>query len=176
MSFINALLSRLGRFSSQAQQQIQAIYRSQAVIEFDVHGNILYANDRFLALMACRLDDIQGKHHRMFVDPTDTDAQAYKAFWARLCGGEAFVGRCKRLTGKRNAVWLQANYNPVLNRAGKVERIVKYAMDISAEVLREAEASSQLAAVSRAQAIIEFTLEGEILRCNRNFLDAMGYA
>lgn len=176
MSFINALLSRLGLATRQADHQLQAIYRSQAVIEFDVNGNILFANDRFLALMACRLDEIKGKNHRMFVDPTETDEQVYRDFWARLGRGEAFVGRFKRLTGKKNEVWLQANYNPVLNRAGQVVRIVKYAMDISAEVLREAEASSQLAAVSRAQAVIEFTLEGQILRCNRNFLDAMGYA
>ncbi len=159
-----------------AQRQLQALYGNQAVIEFDPHGRVLHANAQFLALMGYSLDALRGQHHRIFLDMADHDESAYVRFWERLRRGEPFVGRCKRLTGHGEEVWLQANYSPVLDRSGRVLRIVKYAMDISAEVLRDAEAASQLAAVGRAQAVIEFTLDGHILRCNRNFLDAMGYA
>ncbi|WP_326538557.1 methyl-accepting chemotaxis protein [Pseudorhodoferax sp.] len=159
-----------------ARRQLQALYGNQAVVEFDPAGHVLAANPQFLALMGYALDTLRGQHHRIFLDVADHDEDAYRAFWERLRRGEAFVGRCKRRTGAGQEVWLQANYSPVLNRAGRVVRVVKYAMDISAEVLRDAEATSQLAAVGRAQAVIEFTLDGHILRCNRNFLDAMGYA
>nr|WP_145547755.1 PAS domain-containing methyl-accepting chemotaxis protein [Variovorax boronicumulans] len=161
---------------ARARRQLQALYGNQAVVEFDPAGHVLTANPQFLALMGYGLDVLRGQHHRIFLDLAEHDEQAYQAFWAQLRRGEAFVGRCKRRTGTGQEVWLQANYSPVRNRRGQVVRIVKYAMDISAEVLRAAEATSQLAAVGRAQAVIEFTLDGHILRCNRNFLDAMGYA
>ncbi|KQP17846.1 methyl-accepting chemotaxis protein [Pseudorhodoferax sp. Leaf267] len=176
MHMVRALLASIGLCSARTQRQLQALYSNQAVIEFDAQGRILAANPHFLELMGYRLDEVRGQHHRMFVDPRDNDEAEYQAFWARLQRGEAFIGRCKRLTGQGREVWLQANYSPVLDRAGRVVRVVKYAMDISAEVLRDAEANSQLAAVGRAQAVIEFSLDGHILRCNRNFLDTMGYA
>ena len=160
---------------ARARRQLQALYGNQAVVEFDSAGNVLTANAQFLALMGYTLDTLRGQHHRIFLDLAEHDEAAYRAFWEQLRRGEAFVGRCKRRTGAGQEVWLQANYSPVRDSAGRVVRIVKYAMDISAEVLRDAEASSQLAAVGRAQAVIEFTLDGHILRCNRNFLDAMGY-
>jgi methyl-accepting chemotaxis protein len=176
MSGIRSILSRLGLCSDSPSPQLKALYSTQAVIEFDAQGRILYANPRFLDLMGYGLDDVRGQHHRIFLDPADAQDPAYRDFWARLGRGEAFVGRCRRLTSEGRDVWLQANYSPVLDSRGQVVRVVKYAMDISAEVLRDAEASSQLAAVGRAQAVIEFGLDGRILRCNRNFLDAMGYA
>lgn len=176
MTFAKALLSRLGFKPSGIRRQLHAIYRTQAVIEFDPDGHVLTANRQFLELMGYRLADIQGQHHRIFLGRSGVDEREYQAFWDRLRRGEAFVGRCERMKRDGSAVWLQANYSPVLDRAGRVVRIVKYAMDISAEVLRDAEATSQLAAVGRAQAVIEFTLDGHILRCNQNFLDAMGYA
>ena len=176
MQAIRSVLSRLGLGAPRRDAQMQALYRNQAVIEFDARGQILYANPQFLELMGYRMDELQGQHHRIFVDPAEHAGQAYASFWSRLGAGEAFVGRCRRLARDGQEIWLQANYCPVLDRNGRVLRVVKYAMDISPEVRRAAEASSQLAAVSQAQAVIEFTLDGHILRCNRNFLDAMGYA
>jgi methyl-accepting chemotaxis protein len=169
------LFRRLALWNSASRRQLQAIYANQAVIEFDARGHILRANKRFLALMGYGIEELRGHHHRVFVDPTDHDEQAYQDFWRRLQDGEAFLGRCKRLDAEGKEVWLQANYSPVRDRSGRVVRVVKYAMDISSEVLRDAETSSQLDAVGRAQAVIEFTLDGHILRCNQNFLDAMGY-
>ncbi|AEF91894.1 MULTISPECIES: methyl-accepting chemotaxis protein [unclassified Delftia] len=176
MRGIRSILSRLGLRSDSPSSQLKALYSTQAVIELDPQGHILFANAQFLDLMGYELDELRGQHHRIFLDPADAQARDYRDFWARLARGQAFVGRCRRIDRQGREVWLQANYSPVLDSRGQVLRVVKYAMDISAEVLRDAEASSQLAAVGRAQAVIEFGLDGRILRCNRNFLEAMGYA
>ncbi len=176
MRGIRSILSRLGLRSDSPSSQLKALYSTQAVIELDPQGHILFANAQFLDLMGYELDELRGQHHRIFLDPADAQARDYRDFWARLARGQAFVGRCRRIDRQGREVWLQANYSPVLDSRGHVLRVVKYAMDISAEVLRDAEASSQLAAVGRAQAVIEFGLDGSILRCNRNFLEAMGYA
>ncbi len=176
MSGIRSFLARLGLRADLPSPQLQALYSSQAVVEFDVQGSVLFANEQFLDLMGYTLDELRGQHHRIFVAPQESEAQAYRDFWDRLQRGEAFVGRCQHLTRKGDEVWLQAHYSPVRDRRGRVVRIVQYATDISAQVLRDAQASSQLAAVGRAQAVIEFALDGTILCCNRNFLDAMGYA
>ncbi|MCG3785694.1 methyl-accepting chemotaxis protein [Delftia acidovorans] len=176
MRGIRSILSRLGLRSDSPSSQLKALYSTQAVIELDPQGHILFANAQFLDLMGYELDELRGQHHRIFLDPADAQARDYRDFWARLARGQAFVGRCRRIDRQGREVWLQANYSPVLDSRGQVLRVVKYAMDISAEVLRDAEASSQLAAVGRAQAVIEFGLDGSILRCNRNFLQAMGYA
>ncbi|MDH0852054.1 MULTISPECIES: methyl-accepting chemotaxis protein [Delftia] len=176
MRGIRSILSRLGLRSDSPSSQLKALYSTQAVLELDPQGHILFANAQFLDLMGYELDELRGQHHRIFLDPADAQARDYRDFWARLARGQAFVGRCRRIDRQGREVWLQANYSPVLDSRGQVLRVVKYAMDISAEVLRDAEASSQLAAVGRAQAVIEFGLDGSILRCNRNFLQAMGYA
>ncbi|MPT06138.1 MAG: methyl-accepting chemotaxis protein [Delftia sp.] len=176
MRGIRSILSRLGLRSDSPSSQLKALYSTQAVLELDPQGHILFANAQFLDLMGYELDELRGQHHRIFLDPADAQARDYRDFWARLARGQAFVGRCRRIDRQGREVWLQANYSPVLDSRGQVLRVVKYAMDISAEVLRDAEASSQLAAVGRAQAVIEFGLDGSILRCNRNFLEAMGYA
>jgi methyl-accepting chemotaxis protein len=132
MSGIRSILSRLGLCSDSPSPQLKALYSTQAVIEFDAQGRILYANPRFLDLMGYGLDDVRGQHHRIFLDPADAQDPAYRDFWARLGRGEAFVGRCRRLTSEGRDVWLQANYSPVLDSRGQVVRVVKYAMDISA--------------------------------------------
>ncbi|MFM9924684.1 PAS domain-containing methyl-accepting chemotaxis protein [Variovorax sp. H27-G14] len=170
-----SLVSLLSGRRVSARRQLQSLYRNQAVIEFTPDGTVVFANEPFLALMGYSLDALKGRHHRTLVDPVEQESPEHAQFWRRLQRGEAFVGRCRRITGDGSEVWLQANYSPVLDASGKVVRVVKYAMDISQQALRDAETQSQLAAVGRAQAVIEFDLQGRILRANRNFLDAMGY-
>ncbi len=170
----HGLLDRL-RSGRAMRRQLDALYRNQAVIEFDAQGTILAANENFTKTIGYALSDLKGRHHRMLVDPDEADTRDYAQFWERLRSGEAFVGRCRRIRGDGSDIWLQANYSPILDESGKVVRIVKYAMDITSQALQDAEAQSQLAAVSRAQAVIEFGLDGTILRANRNFLAAMGY-
>lgn len=175
MAYLTSLVPFLSGRRISAQRQLQSLYRSQAIIEFEPDGTVIDANEPFLALMRYSLKQLRGRHHRTFVDMAEQGSPSYALFWNRLQRGEAFVGRCRRITGDGEGVWLQANYSPVLDASGKVVRVVKYAMDISAQVLRDAETQSQLAAVGRAQAVIEFDLGGRVLRANRNFLDAMGY-
>ncbi|MGJ7557141.1 methyl-accepting chemotaxis protein [Variovorax sp. RB3P1] len=175
MNLFASLVSLVSGPRVSARRQLQSLYRNQAVIEFEPDGTVVYANESFLALMGYSLRELKGRHHRTFVDATEQGSPNYLQFWNRLQRGEAFVGRCRRITGNGGEVWLQANYSPVLDGSGKVVRVVKYAMDISQQVLRDAETQSQLAAVGRAQAVIEFDLQGRILRANRNFLDALGY-
>ncbi len=155
--------------------QITAISRSQAVIEFDLEGIILTANDNFLATMGYSLDEIQGKHHSLFVEPDYKESAAYKLFWARLNRGEFLTDEYKRLARGGREVWIRASYNPIFDLNGKPFKIVKFASDVTEQKLRNANFESQLTAISRAQAVIEFTLDGTILTANDNFLTVMGY-
>lgn len=106
-----------------------AICRSQAVIEFDPRGIILWANDSFLATMGYALADVEGRHHRIFCEPGYADTPAYADFWRKLGRGEFDAGEYKRVGKDGRAIWLQATYNPVFRADGSVERILKIATD-----------------------------------------------
>ena len=155
--------------------QVQAICRSQAVIEFGLDGTILHANDNFLATVGYELDEIRGRHHSMFVDPEERDSHAYREFWGRLRDGEFQAGQFHRLGRDGRDVWIQASYNPIMDESGTPFRVVKYATDITQTKLERANFEGQLAAVSKAQAVIEFDLDGTILHANDNFLSTVGY-
>lgn len=161
-------------FGSTAQATLDAFSRSQAIIEFKPTGEIIDANDNFLQAMGYERAEIVGKHHSMFVDASHRDGAEYKEFWRKLAAGEFQRAEYKRIGKGGREVWIQASYNPV-RVGGKVRRIVKIATDLTAEKLRSAEVQGQLDAINRAQAVIEFTVEGVIVNANRNFLDAMGY-
>ncbi|PWV97512.1 methyl-accepting chemotaxis sensory transducer with Pas/Pac sensor [Hoeflea marina] len=162
------------RFGSDAKAVLSAVSKSQAIIEFDLAGNILSANDNFCQAMGYQLSDIIGKHHRIFVEPADAASADYAAFWAGLGRGDFDQRQYKRIGKGGREVWIEASYNPV-SRGGKPYKVVKFATDITAQRLRSAEESGKLEAISRAQAVIEFTPAGDILTANGNFLDAMGY-
>jgi len=111
---------------------VEAIGRSQAVIEFDLDGLILTANENFLKTMGYRLDEIAGKHHRMFVEPSLRDSPEYRRFWDDLRAGRFQVAQYKRIAKGGREVWLEAAYNPVLDLDGKPFKVVKFATDITA--------------------------------------------
>ena len=159
---------------SAAAQTLIALDRSLAVIEFDPTGRILTANENFCQAMGYALAEIQGQHHSMFVEPGDRASAAYADFWRKLGGGMYDAGEYKRLGKGGREVWIQASYNPVL-KGSKVVKVVKVATDVTAEKLRTAEQQGKMDAISRAQAVIEFTPAGEILTANDNFLAAVGY-
>lgn len=115
--------------------QIAAIGRSQAVISFDTEGHILDANDNFLSALGYRLEDIKGRHHRMFCDDDYTRSPEYAAFWSNLATGRFAAGEYKRKTRDGRDIWIQASYNPILDYNGRVMKVVKYASDITAAVL-----------------------------------------
>ena len=155
--------------------QLAAIGKSQAVIEFDLKGNILTANENFCRAVGYRLDDIQGRHHSLFVEPSYRDSSEYRAFWDRLGQGHFETGQYKRFGQGGKEIWIQASYNPIFDMNGKPFKVVKYASDITADKLRNADYEGQLAAIGRSQAVIEFDLKGNILTANENFCQAVGY-
>ncbi|RDJ27392.1 methyl-accepting chemotaxis protein [Bosea caraganae] len=156
--------------------QVAAINRSQAVIEFDLDGKILNANENFLAVLGYTLDEIKGQHHRMFVDPAEREGAAYRQFWEALGRGEFSTGQYLRLGKGGKEVWIQASYNPIFGARGKPTGVIKYAFDITAQKERLADLEGQQAAISKAQAVIEFDLSGKILTANDNFLAVLGYS
>jgi methyl-accepting chemotaxis protein len=159
-----------------AQETLAALDKSLATIEFDPGGNILSANPNFCSAMGYGLDEIVGRHHSLFVDPDYAASDDYKAFWAKLGRGEFDAKEYLRLAKGGAEVWIQASYNPIRNGRGTVTRIVKIATVITEQKRRTAEQTGKMEALSRAQAVIEFTPDGQILTANENFLDALGYS
>jgi methyl-accepting chemotaxis protein len=157
-----------------AKAVLDAVSRSQAVIEFDLTGKILFANENFCQALGYRPDEIIGRHHSMFVDPTEAKSAEYRAFWARLGKGEFDRRQYKRIGKGGCEVWIEASYNPVF-RGSTPYKVVKFATVITETKLKSAEDAGKLDALSRAQATIEFTPDGHILTANENFLTTLGY-
>jgi methyl-accepting chemotaxis protein len=157
------------------QGQIQAIAKSQAVIEFDMDGKILTANDVFLKVMGYSLDEVKGRHHSMFVDESYRQSVDYREFWSRLNRGEYQQAEYKRIGKGGREVWIQGSYNPILDLNGKPFKVVKYATDVTKQKLANADYMGQIQAISKSQAVIEFDMDGRILTANDNFLKALGY-
>ena len=155
--------------------QITAIGKAQAVIEFNMDGTIITANDNFLNALGYTLDEIKGKHHSMFVDEAYKQSPAYKEFWAKLNRGEYDAAEYKRIGKGGKEVWIQASYNPILDLDGKPFKVVKYATDVTRQKLINADYQGQIAAISKAQAVIEFNMDGTVITANDNFLRALGY-
>jgi methyl-accepting chemotaxis protein len=159
-----------------ALAQAAAISRSQAVIEFKMDGTIIVANKNFLDAMGYRLDEIQGKHHQMVVASGERESAAYREFWARLGRGEFQSAEYKRIGKGGREIWLQASYNPILDDAGRPVKVIKFATDITEKKIRNMEDAGKISAIGRAQAVIEFDLDGTIITANENFLGALGYS
>ncbi|MFM9889398.1 MAG: PAS domain-containing protein [Rickettsiales bacterium] len=159
-----------------AQGQISAIGKSQAVIHFALDGTILEANENFLNVMGYTLAEIKGKHHSMFAEPSFARSAEYAEFWAKLNRGEYQSAEYKRLAKGGREVWIQASYNPIMAMNGKPFKMVKYATDITAQKIASSDVQGQIAAISKSQAVIHFNLDGTILTANDNFLNTMGYA
>ncbi len=160
--------------SMDAGHIIDALSRSQAVIQFDLTGKILTANENFCRALGYELKEIVGKHHRIFCEAAYTASDEYRQFWERLGRGEFDSSSYKRLRKDGGEIWIQASYNPVF-RGGKPYKVVKFASDITEAKKRATEDASKLDAISRSQAVIEFTPSGDILHANENFCAALGY-
>lgn len=154
---------------------LDAINRTQAVIEFDLLGHVLNANQNFLDAMGYKLDEIVGRHHRMFCTEEYAKSEQYHLLWMRLADGQPDSGEYMRLHRSKREVWLQASYNPVLDEHGKPIKIIKFATDITAQKMSHAEIKGKLDAIRRSQAVIEFDLHGNVLAANNNFLRTLGY-
>ena len=155
--------------------QITAISKSQAVIEFNLDGTIITANENFLSTLGYTLDEVEGKHHRIFCDSSYTSSSDYKDFWKNLNEGEYDSGEFKRIKKDSGEVWIQASYNPILDLNGDPFKVVKFATDITEQKLSNANFSGQISAISKSQAVIEFNMDGTIITANENFLTTLGY-
>jgi methyl-accepting chemotaxis protein len=158
------------------RSKVAAISRAQAVIEFNLDGTVVTANENFLNALGYSLAEIQGKHHSMFVEPSYRDSSAYREFWAKLNRGEYEASEYKRIAKGGKEIWILASYNPILDDNGKPVGVVKFATDVTAQKLKNADLAGQLEAIGKSQAVIEFNLDGTIITANDNFLAALGYS
>lgn len=155
--------------------QLQSLNRSQAVITFNLDGTILDANDNFLSAVGYARQEIVGRHHRMFVAGSEREGADYRTFWSRLSKGEFFDGIFRRIAKDGREIYIRATYNPILDAHGRPVKVVKFATDITELRLDMADKSGQIEAINRSQAVIEFGLDGTVMRANANFLAVMGY-
>ena len=132
--------------------QVDAINKAQAVIEFELDGTIIHANDHFLGAMGYKLEEVVGKHHSIFVEEGYKRSSEYTAFWAKLNAGEYQAGEFKRIGKAGNDVWIQASYNPILDSNGKAFKVIKFAIDITEEKNAKSKAESMLSMIEGATA------------------------
>jgi methyl-accepting chemotaxis protein len=156
--------------------QIAAIHRAQAVIEFDMDGTIRDVNDNFAAVTGYSREEVKGKNHSLFLEPAFASSGDYRNFWARLNRGEYDVGTFKRLAKGGREIWLQASYNPILDLDGKPFKVVKFATDLTEQVVKNADFAGQLTAINKTQAVIEFDMDGTVRKINENFARFTGYS
>jgi methyl-accepting chemotaxis protein len=156
--------------------QVMAINKVLAVIEFSLDGTIITANENFLRTVGYSLSEIQGRHHRMFVTPAEAETLAYQEFWAKFGRGEFDQGQYQLIGKDGHPMWLQASYNPILGWNGRPFKVVEYASEITQQKKLAAENEGMLAAIGKAQGVIEFDIDGNILAANDNFLSVVGYS
>ncbi|MVA55309.1 methyl-accepting chemotaxis protein [Agrobacterium vitis] len=161
-------------FGNDAKSLLDAFNRSQAIIEFDLKGNILDANENFCKAVGYAKSEIIGKHHRIFVDPEEVKTQAYTAFWAKLASGQFDQRQYKRFTKTGEPIWIEASYNPVF-RGKTPYKVVKIATVITAVKNKAMDSDGKINALLRSQAVIEFTPTGQIATANENFCKTLGY-
>ena len=158
------------------ERSFVALDKVMGVIEFDPQGNILCANENFLNLVGYRYEEVIGKHHQMFMHEIDAATSHYQNFWRSLQAGQHFSDRFKRKTKSGDTIWLEASYNPILNQQGQVEKVIKFATDITQQMQEELDVRAQLTAINKVMAVIEFDVTGKILKANQNFLKTMQYS
>ena len=154
---------------------LNALNRSLAIIEYDVVGKVLTANENFCKVLGYDLSEIKGQHHSLFVEPDYARSNEYREFWAKLGRGEFIAAKSKRIGKGGKELWIQTSYNPVKAANGRVVKVVTIVNDVTAEKLKNADDEGKLSAILRVQAVIEFKLDGEIIGANENFLALLGY-
>jgi methyl-accepting chemotaxis protein len=175
MKYMTALKKVETENSNELLEIYNALNRVQAVIEFNLDGTILDANENFLNALGYSLDEIKGKHHRMFCDSAYSQTNDYLDFWKKLGRGEFEQAEYKRITKSGKEIWINASYNPIFDENGKPYKIVKFATDVTATKTHAQESDAKVNAISKAQAVIEFGLDGTVQTANENFVKALGY-
>ncbi len=155
--------------------QLNAIGRSQGVIELDLEGYIIKVNKTYCDMLGYQQKDLLDNHVSMLLDQTFASSPAYKELWNKLVNGAVDSGQYKRIGKGGKEVWIQASYNPIKNDNGEIIKIVNYTIDITKEKLTASDNMSQIAAINRVQGVIEFDLTGKILSLNDIFATVTGY-
>lgn len=168
-------LASLEKDHAELRSQLDAIYATQAVVQFSPDGTIIEANDIFLKLMGYGLDEIVGKTHSIFVPSDQVHSGQHADFWKKLNHGEAQQAAYPRLTKSGKEIWLRASYTPVRDASGHISRIVKYAVDISWQLLLNYDFEGQVKAIRAHQAVAQFENDGTLIDANGIFLGLMGY-
>ncbi|QLP98688.1 MAG: PAS domain S-box protein [Rhodoblastus sp.] len=156
--------------------KLAALSRVQAVIEFTAEGVILDANENFLSVMGYRLEDIKGRHHRIFVEPNVAESAYYKDFWSRLRAGEFVAAQFRRIGEGGRVVWIEASYNPVLDSRGRLVKVVKFATDITRAKTEALDNKGKMDAISRAQGVVELSTDGVIVAVNEKIEELLGWS
>ena len=159
----------------EAAAVLAALDKSQAVIEFQLDGAIIRANQNFLDAMGYRHEEIAGQHHSMFCEKDYAGSADYRKFWDDLRSGKFQAAQFKRIGKNGREVWIEASYNPITDKFGKVFKVVKFATDVSKQKAVFADLNGKIQAIGRSQAVIEFNLDGTVIDANENFLTVMGY-
>ena len=153
--------------------KIDALNRSQAVVEFSMDGTVLDANSNFLSLLGYELQEVSGQHHRIFCERAYTSLPEYQLFWAKLCKGEYQAGEFKRIGKNGKEVWIVASYNPVLGTDGLPSKIIKFATDVTAS---KAELKARTDIMNMTSIVSESDLRGDILMVNDKFCEVSKYS
>lgn len=155
--------------------QLTAINAAMASIEFSPEGIVEKANDLFLkTLRYGTMQEIVGKHHRIFCDAAYATTRDYEQFWANLRNGQPQAGEFRRVAKDGSDIWIQATYTPVRDEKGNVIKVIKLASDISLQKLKNIDYEGQLAAIGKSNAVVEFNMDGTVITANQNFLTALG--
>ena len=158
------------------KSQLEAINTNYAVISFKPDGTIIHANKKFLNLLGYTLEEIVGKHHKIFCEEKIVNSKQYISFWNNLNNGNTQTSEFKRIQKNGESIFIQASYTPVFNSNGEVYKIIKFAQDITQRKLKSLDYIGQLEAISKSQAVIEFDMNGKIISANDNFLLALDYS
>ena len=167
---------RLNGSLNDIQSKLMAISRSMAMIEFTPDGTIIEANDNFCRVTGYSIEEIRGKHHRLFCEESYTQTEEYERFWQELADGKPIGGTFLRLDKPGREVWLEASYMPIIGPDRVVTSVIKVASDITARITKEHENESIVNALSRSMALIEFSADGRVIHANQNFLDTVHYS
>ena len=163
------------RKNAELQALLNAIDRVQGVVELDLDGRLITANGNFLSWFGYTADELEGQPHAMLCRPEDAASQEYRAFWQKVRSGEFHAGEFARVDKQGRTVWIQASYNPVFDDDGTVRSVVKFATNVTAEKVRNADFEAKMLALDLSQAVIEFDLNGRVLHANDNFLRMFSY-
>ncbi|MDP2152401.1 MAG: PAS domain S-box protein, partial [Methylotenera sp.] len=156
--------------------QVEALNKTQGVVELDLDGTILRANDIYLDMLGYKATELTGKHVSIVLDPVYAKSDAYSTLWSKLQQGNSDAGQYKRIAKDGREVWIQASYNPVNDFNGKPFKIVNYTIDITELKEKEADNQGQIESINRSLGVIEFSLDGKIRKVNHIFAGLTGYS